>query len=231
MRLRSGARSKAQSATSRETDPTPMAAEPETIPPLDHWLERLGAVGRAQHRYMYLLALLILYFGFLHYNLFWRAASGGNPKDLEFLSVSVPPMFVWTLGPPSIAFVLLAFLGSLSAAGVAFDRVNKVASAPMRSSVDRVPNMIDLAFFTKPSSHWIGQFVASFSYPSFASAALLVAGYLWICVILCDALGYVRWVSVVITFALLVGCCFRLRSHWKRKIKSYRRGRHLRRLG
>src|SRR5437773_6382849 len=164
------------------------------------WLDRYEAIGRAQHRYMYLLLVLVAFFLVVDGGPGAPAPDSAKPLGIEFLHLDVPRLAVWALGPPVIAFMLLAFLGTFAAARVALKGLEASAPAGLRGDAyDRVPNLIDFAVHTKGDDPLLVRVVPASSYPCFATAVLLSIAYLAYRVWNLEALGWVRWAAVIVT--------------------------------
>ena len=183
------------------------------------WLDRYEAIGRAQHRYMYLLALLVTFYLVLAFSPGASPATG-DPLEVAIIGLSVPRPLVWALGPPVIAFTLLAFLGTFAAAHVALKGLEGCAPQGLAGDAfDRVPNLIDFAVHTRGGDGRPIRVLAASSYPLFATAVLVCVGYLMVQLSIEPELGRSRWLSVVATGMISVWCIGRLWDLWKRKMK------------
>jgi len=193
----------------------------EKRPHFEAWLDRYEAIGRAQHRYMYLLLVLTAFFLVVDGCLGSSVPDTGNPLRIDFIQLEVSKPIVWALGPPIIAFVLLAFLGTFAAAKAALEGLD--ASAPPGLSgeaYDRVPNLIDFAVRTSGKDALPTRVLAASSYPAFATAVLLFVGLLVYRLFAHPVSSWLRGAVAVVTLLLCVPVVARLGRLWKRKMKS-----------
>jgi hypothetical protein len=181
------------------------------------WLDRYEAVGRAQHRYMYLLAVLVVFYSVLALT---PSPVTGQPLQIALIGLSVQRWLLWICGPPVIGFTLLAFLGTFSAATVAVEGIE--ASAPhglKGDAFDRVPNLIDFAVHTKGNDRKLIRIIAASSYPLFATAVFLSLCWFLLVIATEGELGGLRWLSVVATGSMYPSLYHRLFGWWGSKLR------------
>jgi len=193
----------------------------ENHPHFEPWLNRYEAIGRAQHRYLYLLLVLAVFFLVLDGGPGSVQPAPDQPFRLEFLNLEVPRLAVWVLGPPIISFVLMAFLGTFPAACSALRGLRSAAPDGLSGEAyDRVPNLIDFAVYTQGEVAVFIRVIALSSYPLFATFVLCVAIHLVIRIASHPAIGFCGWAVIVVTLVLWVPVTVRLSCLWKSKMKS-----------
>lgn len=193
----------------------------ENPPLFQAWLDRYEAIGRAQHRYLYLLLVLVAFFLVIDGGPGSVPPITSKPLRLEFITLEVSRVLVWALGPSIISFVLLAFLGTFPAADAALHGLKSTAPAGLSGDVyDRVPNLIDFAMYTKGEGAVFIRLLTLSSYPFFATIVFLTAVYLTIRICAQPALGCGRWAVALVALALWVAVVLRLSRLWKGKVKS-----------
>ena len=119
------------------------------------WIERMRSLGRAQARYLWLLLVVGVFYLAVQDQVI--LAESGLPGRLRvpLIDLDISASVVWATGPAVLAFILLAYLGSMRAYGygarvLKLDEPGEPASEPL----DTAPNAIDLAMYTTHESAW-----------------------------------------------------------------------------
>ena len=168
---------------------------------------------------MYLLAVLVVFYLVLAFRP-GPSSTSDDALQIAIIGLSVPRSLVWALGPPVIAFTLLAFLGTFAAAKVALKGLENSAPAGLAGDAfDRVPNLIDFAVHTRGGDGRFIRVLAASSYPLYATLVLVSSAYLMVRIMTEEALGPARWLSIGATAFISIWCIGRLVPLWKSKMR------------
>ena len=153
----------------------------------EYWRERLVAVGRAQGRYVFLLALAGLFFAALTTRLFGSSADNSELITLPIIQIEIDAYIVWASGPAVLGVLLMAVYGSMNAFGVADRGLREVLGADtsgwIHESFDSTFNLLDAVFYAKPDTKpWIKR-LALFGYPVILTIFYLEAAGLFVLVV------------------------------------------------
>ena len=200
---------------------------PRAMKPSDRaaqWERRLAAVGAAQSRYLWVLAVLGLFYFSVNQVLFAATPTIPSTFRAPILGVDISATAVWASGPGVLCLLLLVILGCVRAAGVASGALGLPDLGSDAEAYDTSPNAIDLAAYsTTETAQWV-RWILGFAYPVFLTAFFAEA--VWFLVLLwlighLDAL----WAYVVaVPTTVLVGWAgVRLLAFWRTRAKP--RGR------
>jgi len=144
------------------------------------WIERLGIVGRAQARYLWLLLITGTFYLAVHV----RVASPAMPSDELILPVVNLPLNavpVWATGPIVLSILLLAIHGSLRAFKTAAAALG-VEGLGGGEEYDVAPNALDFVVYTTSESPACTRSILLFTYPLYLSIFCAEAWWLLVSV-------------------------------------------------
>ena len=200
----------------------------------DYWAVRLHAVGRAQSRYLFLLAIA----GLFYYALDARVSDireYPNALRLPVVGIEVSALTIWASGPTVLGFLLLAVLGTLPALEAASSGMKRSAGYDVQS--EGLPeelatdfNILDAVVYTTPRTPQPLRRVLSFAYPAVLTLFWLEAAVL-LTVLLARPSGdlfphiqYPMWQRISAAVFRALGVIFtlapsvRLLTFWRRRL-------------
>lgn len=185
------------------------------------WLDRYEAVGRAQHRYLFLLLLFSAFFIALDYKLRDDPAFSTKSPTIPYLDLDVSVYVVFAFGPIILTLLVLALIGALKAAGSALGNLKKGSAKSLLSEAyDRVPNLIDFIVYTKqPPPRWLLRVILS-TYPTAMTAGGALAVYCAVRFALMSESGALKWIVLIASGALWIPMAIGLKQVWSSKMSK-----------
>jgi len=187
------------------------------------WLDRYQAIGKAQSRYMYLLAVLLVFFGLLMAQESSTAFFDTTPMKIPIIGLDVYPEPILAAGPILLGTVALALLGSLSAAIAPLARLDEISARKLsHESYDKTPNIIDMAVYSTTETGKFTKAAIWLSYPTFISLSVAEA------IVLINrnafhALSSKNWMElavVSISVLLWIPVLLRLKAFWINRVSK-----------
>jgi hypothetical protein len=175
------------------------------------WMERLGVVGRAQARYLWLLLIAGIFYLALHLQVADPAATQARELVVPVVDLTLSAIPVWASGPIVLSTLLLAAHGSLRAYKTAAAAVG-VEGFGVGEEYDLAPNALDFVVYTTPASPRWTRGVLLFTYPLYM--ALFCAEAWWLLLAVhADAPALVRAIFVPLGGLLALFATWRVMSY------------------
>ena len=171
-----------------------------TAPPEDNrWTRRYDAVSAAQRRYLFLLLLV------------------GAVSTIEPFALNVPARALWTFAPTILLLLVLAVLGSSSAARYARRKSGHKRLEPF----DLHPNFIDMIVYHRSKLSWPSSLAPRLAYPVVLTVFFVEAWWLqavaWRSAV---PHGVPFWVSFIATCLLTIPTLYRLIPFVRRRLPT-----------
>ncbi len=185
------------------------------------WLDRYEAIGRAQHRYLFLLLLFGAFFLTLDYKFRNDQAFATKSPTIPYLDLDIPVYVVFALGPIILTSLVLGLVGALKAAGPALENLKKIGRGSLPDEAyDRVPNLIDFVVYTKqPPPGWLLRVIRS-TYPTAMTAGGVAAVYCAARLVCVDESGSLKWIVLIVSGALWIPMTIGLKQVWTSKMRT-----------
>ena len=186
-------------------------------------LARFDSTSRAQSRYLYLLAVALVFFFIVDSNI-KRDSEGTSPIHVPGLDLVVEPRVLWLVSPFIIGVLVLAVLGALQAATSAWEAIRNRPRFKDSAweHLDTAPNLIDFAVFTTHKSPRLGRCLAYLSYPSFLTFAWSESVRILVRVVRSPETGPSHRLIAMWFVLLSVPVVWRLLALWIKKGKAIR---------
>lgn len=126
----------------------PDRAEAESLPVAlrEQWERRLAAVGKAQTYYLWTLLVVGVFYGAVD-----AAVQSGSPSSalhVPVLGIGLSAFALWASAPFVVSLIVLAVVGTASAAHTAFVALGIQEGDPHAEAYDTAPNISGLIFYS-----------------------------------------------------------------------------------
>jgi len=186
----------------------------------DRLLQRFEATGKAASRYLYLLLISAAFFLAIDRRLATDPKFAGQILGVPAVELAFEAEVIWMMSPIILGVVLLAVLGTLSAATSAWQRMRERDAFKDEAweVMDTTPNLIDFAVFATHKTPRLGRTAALLSYPLVLTSASVLCGYLTVRVWQWNLRPSWRWAVVACSAGMLFPIAWRVVRLWRRKL-------------
>jgi len=184
------------------------------------WTERFRAVARAQTRYIYLLAIVGIFYWALDTRLASATAPDVNELQVPVVGIKIDASAVWSSAAAVLGLLVNTLLGTFSAIRVAYKGAG--GSLLIREGFERLdtsPTAIDFFVYSRNPTGFASK-AATLSYPLFISLFYFEGGWLWYRFYCSAYVVEARSVILVAGAVAMLACLPRLSALWVGKVRE-----------